>query len=112
MAERKVRTSQGRIPRESEGGSLQGGSTDSATENIPPPSPRLRRAGPVQGICLVKEARVKWWGKSPPPLRAIERAGQAQSDARQNRGQSGPLANAPGMSRLFRKGLALCESDK
>ena len=34
--ERKVRTPQGRIPRERGGGALQGAPTDSVTENIPP----------------------------------------------------------------------------
>jgi len=35
--ERKVRTSQGRIPRENEGGLLEGKFTASATENKPLP---------------------------------------------------------------------------
>jgi hypothetical protein len=34
--ERKVRTPQGRIPRERGGGALQGALTDSVTENRPP----------------------------------------------------------------------------
>lgn len=49
MAERKVRTSQGRIPRESEGGPLQGGSTDSATENIPPTFAKASAGRPRSG---------------------------------------------------------------
>ena len=52
--ERKVRTPQGRIPRESGGLAGQLAGTDSVTENIPP-RPALR-----DGV------RVKWGGKSSP----------------------------------------------
>jgi len=36
FCERKVRTPQGRIPRENGGGASQGALTDSVTENTPP----------------------------------------------------------------------------
>ena len=50
--ERKVRTPQGRIPRESGGASRKLDVTDSVTENIPPQA--------CTGV------RVKWGGKSSP----------------------------------------------
>jgi len=47
--ERKVRTSQGRIPRENGEGSLKGGSMDSATENTPPIFAKASAGRPLSG---------------------------------------------------------------
>lgn len=78
VTSRKVRTPQGRIPGESRGGRLEGRSTDSATENIPPPVAR-------------PAVRVKWWGKGPPPAR--QRAGQGKPNPVQD--QIGDRAARP-----------------
>tara|TARA_B100000900_G_scaffold412785_1_gene435265 strand:- start:409 stop:576 length:168 start_codon:yes stop_codon:yes gene_type:complete len=48
--ERKVRTSQGRIPLESGEGSLQGELMDSTTENTPPTFAKASAGSPLSGV--------------------------------------------------------------
>ncbi len=86
---RKVRTPQGNAPHESEGRATRGTRTDSAAE-------RYRRWS------ARTQARVKWWSKSPPRIRATGRHGKPRV-VQDRTGKGLPARSFPGISRTLRK---------
>lgn len=91
--ERKVRTPQGRIPRESAGGgSARGRRRISATENIPPRAQAWSKGEKV--------------GQEPTALAATPTAVQAHSGARPNKGSNGPFDDPGLVAPVKRRGLS------